>query len=92
MSCGRTSPALRRGLGLGMADSPTAHESASDEECSVRDVLLSSADVLEGEALTLQQSHTLPPEHTDWGGEEDAEDTYKHWMWLACALRKIADE
>jgi hypothetical protein len=84
-------PPISRAAGRAYRLAAVPGVSQPTEELNVRDVLLSSADALEGEAICLQQSHTKPPEHTDWQGEEDAEDTYNHWVWLACALRKIAE-
>lgn len=57
-----------------------------------RDVLLASADALEGEAICLAESSCKrDSDPLDWGDEEDAQATYEHWMWLAENLRRIAD-
>jgi len=54
------------------------------------ELIAQAAQIIDEEALCLRMSCTKEPDHTDWGGEEDAQATYEEWKRVVDRLYKIA--
>jgi len=53
-------------------------------------ILVRAAELLEQNARELRDSHTLPGDPNDWGGDADALAVYAEEMHIAVELRRIA--
>jgi len=55
------------------------------------DLVENAAAILDGEALALRVCSTLPPEHNDWSGEEEARRIHDSWKQTVAQLYALAD-
>jgi len=60
-------------------------------KASDRWIIRDAAAMLEAEATVLRESHTRPPEHTEWPGDQTVRVEHDKMLRVAKQLRAIAD-